>query len=91
MKKIISSLAMVSFLAVALMSCSSTTEKKQDRTTAPAQEATLYQCPMKCEGEKTYDKAGQCPVCGMDLKPVEVAVPAVPDTLHTTGDSVEAV
>ena len=22
---------------------------------------------MHCEGEKTYDKAGDCPVCGMDL------------------------
>ena len=26
-----------------------------------------YQCPMHCEGEKVYDKAGDCPVCGMDL------------------------
>ncbi|MBC7885392.1 MAG: hypothetical protein H7X99_07945 [Saprospiraceae bacterium] len=30
--------------------------------------AALYQCPMKCEGEKTYDKPGTCPVCKMDLK-----------------------
>ncbi|WP_299671175.1 heavy metal translocating P-type ATPase [uncultured Polaribacter sp.] len=28
--------------------------------------ASFY-CPMHCEGEKTYDKAGDCPVCGMDL------------------------
>lgn len=27
---------------------------------------TFY-CPMHCEGHKTYDKAGDCPVCGMDL------------------------
>jgi Cu2+-exporting ATPase len=27
---------------------------------------TFY-CPMHCEGDKTYDKAGDCPVCGMDL------------------------
>ncbi|HLR00962.1 MAG TPA: heavy metal translocating P-type ATPase [Sphingobacterium sp.] len=26
-----------------------------------------YYCPMQCEGEKTYDKPGDCPVCGMDL------------------------
>jgi Cu2+-exporting ATPase len=26
-----------------------------------------YYCPMHCEGEKLYDKAGDCPVCGMDL------------------------
>jgi transcription initiation factor IIE alpha subunit len=30
-----------------------------------------YQCPMKCEGEKTYDEAGECPVCKMDLKEME--------------------
>ena len=30
-------------------------------------EATAYHCPMKCEDDKTYDKAGKCPVCGMDL------------------------
>ncbi|MBI1827261.1 MAG: hypothetical protein HY287_03665 [Planctomycetes bacterium] len=30
--------------------------------------ATVYQCPMKCEGEKTYDKPGKCPKCGMELK-----------------------
>ena len=27
----------------------------------------VYYCPMHCEGEKTYDKPGNCPVCGMDL------------------------
>ncbi len=32
---------------------------------------STYQCPMKCEQEKTYDKAGKCPVCGMDLEGVE--------------------
>ena len=26
-----------------------------------------YYCPMHCEGEKTYNEAGDCPVCGMDL------------------------
>ncbi len=27
---------------------------------------TFY-CPMHCEGDKIYDQAGDCPVCGMDL------------------------
>ncbi|WP_047550299.1 heavy metal translocating P-type ATPase [Psychroserpens sp. Hel_I_66] len=27
---------------------------------------TFY-CPMHCEGDKTYEKTGDCPVCGMDL------------------------
>ena len=29
-----------------------------------------YQCSMKCEGSKTYDKPGKCPVCGMKLVPL---------------------
>ena len=27
----------------------------------------LYYCPMHCEGDKTYDEPGDCPVCGMHL------------------------
>ncbi len=27
----------------------------------------VYYCPMHCEGDKTYSKMGDCPVCGMDL------------------------
>lgn len=27
----------------------------------------VYYCPMHCEGDKTYDQPGNCPVCGMDL------------------------
>ena len=32
--------------------------------------AGVYQCPMKCEGEKTYAEKGSCPVCKMDLKEI---------------------
>ncbi|WP_238480256.1 copper-transporting P-type ATPase [Mangrovibacterium lignilyticum] len=31
--------------------------------------ATKYYCPMHCEGDKTYDKPGDCPVCNMHLVP----------------------
>lgn len=27
----------------------------------------VFYCPMRCEGDKTYDQHGSCPVCGMDL------------------------
>ncbi|ALJ05116.1 ATPase [Pseudalgibacter alginicilyticus] len=27
----------------------------------------VFYCPMHCEGEKTYNKPGDCSVCGMDL------------------------
>ena len=33
----------------------------------PPKAAGKYYCPMFCEGDKVYDKAGDCPVCGMDL------------------------
>lgn len=33
-------------------------------------ELATYQCPMKCEVNKTYNKEGSCPVCNMDLKPI---------------------
>jgi Cu2+-exporting ATPase len=26
-----------------------------------------YYCPMQCEGDKTYNQHGPCPICGMDL------------------------
>lgn len=39
-------------------------------TSAPVAQVK-YQCPMKCEGEKTYDKPGNCPVCQMPMKEVK--------------------
>jgi len=54
-----------------LISCGGNKTENKEQTESPAQQATLYQCPMKCEGDKTYDAPGKCPVCGMDLKPVE--------------------
>lgn len=35
----------------------------------------IYQCPMKCEGEKSYAAPGKCPKCGMDLKKTETKLP----------------
>lgn len=39
-------------------------EKKAPLKTS---EQGVFYCPMHCEGEKTYQKPGDCPVCGMDL------------------------
>ena len=30
----------------------------------------VYQCPMKCENEKTFTVEGSCSICKMDLKPI---------------------
>lgn len=32
---------------------------------------TKYYCPMHCEGDKTYDEPGNCPVCNMKLVPLK--------------------
>jgi heavy metal translocating P-type ATPase len=40
--------------------------KKDDKESYVKGTGVFY-CPMHCEGEKTYDKSGDCPVCGMDL------------------------
>jgi len=40
-------------------------ESKKEKTKGKGT-GTFY-CPMHCEGDKTYDKSGDCPVCGMDL------------------------
>lgn len=69
-------------LIIAMSSCGnkSTTPENQpeataqaavDTTAASQPMASVYQCPMKCEGEKTYDAMGKCPKCGMDLEMVE--------------------
>lgn len=35
------------------------------------QPGNKYKCPMKCEGDKTYDAPGKCPVCNMNLISVD--------------------
>ncbi|WP_445737980.1 SCO family protein [Mariniflexile sp.] len=48
-----------------VVACNSNAAKKS------TDDLALYQCPMKCEGDKTYNESGSCPVCNMDLKPTE--------------------
>ncbi len=45
-------------------------QKPVEKKSASATQGTgKFYCPMRCEGDKTYEKAGDCPVCGMDLVP----------------------
>jgi acetolactate decarboxylase len=62
MKKTITYLALFTF-SIILNSYSSLANSTQAGT-------EKYQCPMKCEGDKTYDKPGKCPVCGMSLRKI---------------------
>ena len=39
----------------------------QQDTNSQSHPKAVYQCPMKCEGDKTYDAPGNCPVCNMHL------------------------
>lgn len=56
MKKFLLSCFVLVSVSIAIASCSGDSDKK------------TYQCPMKCEGDAvTYDSAGKCPVCGMDM------------------------
>ena len=48
------------------------TEKDTDSIilSVSSDQQALFYCPMQCEGDKTYQKPGDCPVCGMDLVPI---------------------
>lgn len=47
-------------------------EKEKAQMKQVQTEKATYACPMKCEGEKTYDKQGSCPKCKMDLKKADM-------------------
>ena len=53
-------IAVFSFIAV-------NAQSSKVKTNKVAADTVAYQCPMKCEGSKTYNKAGKC---GMNLKAV---------------------
>ena len=72
MKNQIVSVALLLTVTLFIASCGSENSATKDQKSGTEQTANVkYQCPMKCEGEKTYDKPGQCPVCNMDLQKVE--------------------
>ena len=66
-----------SFMLIAIVAtlagCSSNTKTSDEKTSTDTTIHTpvshdVYACPMDCEKGKTYDKAGKCPVCEMDLE-----------------------
>ena len=60
--KITLNLVLLCFMTLLFIACNS----KKNNTTKTA----LYQCPMKCEGEKTFENQRSCAVCKMDLQPL---------------------
>ena len=73
----ISFIILLGFLAFVSCNNSGSSENNTDPS-------SVYQCPMDCEHGKTYEKAGKCPVCGMDLEKVKK-----PAAAHDHPDSVK--
>lgn len=72
MKKQITTVALILTSIMFMASCGNNNSENKTEKTEQTENA-MYQCPMKCEGEKMYDKPGQCPVCNMDLEKVEAS------------------
>lgn len=89
MKKsvLIFSFAFMAIASIAFTACKNTPKATENADATEATEATdkmavvEYQCPMKCEGDKTYAEMGKCPECGMDLKALAVES-AMPEQSH---------
>lgn len=65
---------LLAFITLCFSASVSAQKTKKKIKTKTANIATTYQCPMKCEGVKTYNKSGKCPVCGMQMKPTKALI-----------------
>ncbi len=70
------------FLFLAICSFTGCSTKKTENT------AVVYQCPMKCEGKKTFEKPGSCIVCKMDLAMLNTAKIKVENTNEISESSI---
>ena len=59
--KTLKSIFVILFVVMSFASC------KNDKSNSGHNDLAIYQCPMKCEGEKTFKEPGSCSVCKMDL------------------------
>jgi hypothetical protein len=60
-------------IAAVIIACNNNRDQKLSTTDSTAVNDSAahkhsYRCPMNCEKGKTYDKEGNCPVCGMKLE-----------------------
>jgi hypothetical protein len=68
-------------ISIMIFACNNQETKEEEQQHEVVTDTTLkssaqdtlvaYQCPMKCEGEKTYSEQGKCPLCEMELVKVE--------------------
>lgn len=45
-------------------------DRYQNHQISDTHSKTVFQCPVKCEGNKTYNVPGNCPVCNKHLEQV---------------------
>jgi hypothetical protein len=80
------------FLMIAILSmcfissANAQTSKRKKSKVKTTTAAVKYQCPMKCEGDKTYAKASKCPVCNMALSKVQKETAAYKCPMKCEGD-----
>ncbi|WP_233586773.1 SCO family protein [Formosa maritima] len=72
----------VFLMVITLSSCNSNKSEKIN------DELAVYQCPMMCEGDKTYEEAGSCPICKMDLQSIEIQEEKVIDENGISDESI---
>ena len=66
------SFAFMTLASVSFTACTNSPKPAEKAEVTKQVTVVEYQCPMKCEGDKTYTEMGKCPVCGMDLKSIKI-------------------
>ncbi len=77
--KILKIITIFALLTFTFSSCNSNKSK---------QGTILYLCPMQCEGNKTYNQPFNCPICKMDLQPLETSASKIENTDGISEESI---
>ncbi|MCX7550042.1 SCO family protein [Xanthomarina sp. F2636L] len=80
--KYLKTIISVMMLLIVVTSCNS------DKSKGSQEEVAVYQCPMQCEGDKTYTENVTCPICKMDLKQVDAQVKKSEASDEISGESI---
>lgn len=75
-------------ILILLMVLMSFTSCKNNPSNSENNETAIYQCPMQCEGYKTYFEFSSCPICKMDLQAIKVEGSNPIDTNEISEESI---
>ncbi|MDP3312019.1 heavy metal-binding domain-containing protein [Lutibacter sp.] len=70
--KILIAILSIGLFTASTMKAQEMDHSKMKKDTTKMEMKAMYSCPMKCEGDKKYEKLGNCPKCKMDLKKTEM-------------------